>query len=394
MMMENSNRIHINNLLINKKISDLEMPTSDKIDLAQQFLNNPSYVSDLESFIDYNEKHKQYLYKNFTDEMMMYTFVHKPSHIQEEYNKKEETKKEYIRDLLQFYGMLVSHEEFFKEDVVAFTEGSLLKNLDRRHVRRYQEWLKKEVPLRNGKIGYGIATMARKIVVIKSFLKWLHEVEYIKIPLHTAFLNNEVRMKDRPDRDLSYEEVKALIDYYRNHPFNWGLLTLLATTGLRIQEIAQSRWCDLYYDSGIREYFLRVQGKRDEIRHTLIKKLVFERLQTLRVRKRLSPHLDPTDETPLFTTNRGNAYDFRDLSKYVTNIIKQTHFDFIKYKKGNVTPHWFRHYFAQEAHRSGAPLLFIQNTLGHKKVTTTEIYLKEIMKKENDAAQYIDEKKY
>ncbi|MBV7509645.1 site-specific integrase [Bacillus sp. sid0103] len=59
-----------------------------------------------------------------------------------------------------------------------------------------------------------------------------------------------------------------------------------------------------------------------------------------------------------------------------------------------MTPHWFRHYFAQEAYRSGAPLLFIQNTLGHKKVTTTEIYLKEIMKKENDAAQYIDEKKY
>jgi integrase len=326
--------------------------------------------------------------------MMLYTFIHKPSHIQEEYNKKEETKKEYIRDLLQFYGMLVSHEAFFKEDVVELAEGSLLKNLDWRHIRKYQEWLKKEAPLRNGKIGYSIATMARKIVVIKSFLKWLHEVEYIKIPLHAAFLNNEVRMKDRPDRDLSYEEVKALIDYYRNHPFNWGLLTLLATTGLRIQEIAQSRWCDLYYDSGIGEYFLKVQGKRDEIRHALIKKLVFGRLQTLRARKRLSLHLDPTDDTPLFTTNRGKAYDFRDLSKYVTNIIKQTHFDFIKYKQGNVTPHWFRHYFAQEAHRSGAPLLFIQNTLGHKKVTTTEIYLKEIMKKENDAAQYIDEKKY
>lgn len=236
--MEDNNRINNNNLPIKTTINDLDTQQEDKINLVQQFLNTPSYVSDLESFIDDNEKQKQYLYENFTDEMMMYTFIHKPSHIQEEYNKKEETKKEYIRDLLQFYGMLVFHEEFLKEDVVDFTEGSLLKNLDRRHVRRYQEWLKKEAPLRNGKIGYGIATMARKIVVIKSFLKWLHEVEYIKIPLHAAFLNNEVRMKDRPDRDLSYEEVKALIDYYRNHPFNWGLLTLLATTGLRIQEIA------------------------------------------------------------------------------------------------------------------------------------------------------------
>jgi hypothetical protein len=48
--------------------------------------------------------------------------------------------------LLQSYGMLLSHKEFLKKDVVDFTEGSLLKNLDRRHVRKYQEWLKKEFP--------------------------------------------------------------------------------------------------------------------------------------------------------------------------------------------------------------------------------------------------------
>jgi hypothetical protein len=44
----------------------------------------------------------------------------------------------------------------------------------------------KGVSLRKGKIGYGIDTMAWKIVVIKRFLKWLYEVEYIKTPLHTA----------------------------------------------------------------------------------------------------------------------------------------------------------------------------------------------------------------
>ncbi|MGZ4160340.1 MAG: hypothetical protein ACXVNF_06030 [Neobacillus sp.] len=37
-------------------------------------------------------------------------------------------------------------------------------------------------------------------------------------------------VQHRLERDLSYEEVKALIDYYRNHPYNLGLLTLLATT--------------------------------------------------------------------------------------------------------------------------------------------------------------------
>ena len=151
--MEDSNVINNSHLPINMTINDLEAQLSEKIDLVQQFLNNPAYVSDMESLIENNERQKQYLYENFTDEMMMYTFVHKPSHIQEEYNKKEETKKEYIRDLLQFYGMLLSHQAFLKEDVLDFKEGSYLKNLDRRHIRRYQEWLKKEAPLRNGKIG-------------------------------------------------------------------------------------------------------------------------------------------------------------------------------------------------------------------------------------------------
>jgi hypothetical protein len=91
--MKDCNRIHINNSPINKNISVLVMSPLDKINLVQQFLNNPSYVSDIESFIDDNERQKQYLYENFTDEMMMYTFIHKPSHIQEKYNKKEETKK-------------------------------------------------------------------------------------------------------------------------------------------------------------------------------------------------------------------------------------------------------------------------------------------------------------
>jgi integrase/recombinase XerD len=180
MMMEDINRINNNNLPISTTSNNLVIPLAKKIDLIQQFLNNPAYITDIESFIDHNEREKQDLYEKFTDEMMMYTFIQKPSHIQEEYNKKEETKKEYIRDLLQFYGMLLSHETFLKENVTDFKEGSYLKNLNRRHIRRYQEWL--------------------------------HEVGYIKIPLHTAFLNNEVRMKDRPDRDLSYEEVKALLD--------------------------------------------------------------------------------------------------------------------------------------------------------------------------------------
>ncbi|NDI37231.1 tyrosine-type recombinase/integrase [Chengkuizengella sediminis] len=384
---------NISNLFSNNK-NNQQLTPIQKMNQLKEILFNSSFVTDLQIRMDDNEKYQRNAFEGFTDEMMIYAFIHKPSHIKDEYNKKENTKKEYIRDLNQFFFLLYNSRDFFKEDVLNYTEGSLLRNLEKRHIRRYQEWLKNNAKLKNGKIGYGMATMARKVVIIKSFLKWLFEVEYIEHPLHTAFLNNEIRTKDRPVRDLTYEQVKALIDYYEYHPFNHAILTLLATTGLRIDEITKSSWCDLYYDPLQNNYYLKVIAKGDKERHTLIKKAVFKRLQKLRIRKRLSSELDPTDQTPIFTTNRGNAYIASDLSRYVKNVIKQTKFEFLKYKVKDVTPHWFRHYFAQEAHASGAPLIYIQNTLDHKKSETTEIYLKGIMKKENDAAQYVDENKY
>ncbi|MDP5276153.1 tyrosine-type recombinase/integrase [Chengkuizengella axinellae] len=365
-----------------------------KMNQLKEVLTDSSFVSDLQVQIDNNEKHQRNAFEGFTDEMMMYAFIHKPSHIKDEYNKKGNTKKEYIRDLHQFFSLLYNSRDFFKEDVLNYTEGSLLRNLEKRHIRRYQEWLKNEAQLKNGKIGYGMATMARKVVIIKSFLKWLFQVEYIQRPIYAAFLNNEIRIKDRPVRDLTYEQVKALIDFYEYHPFNHAILTLLATTGLRIDEIAKSTWSDLYYDPRQNNCYLKVIAKGGKERHALIKETVFERLQKLRIRKRLSSELDPNDQSPIFTTNRGNSYNASDFSRYVKNMIKQTKFEFLKYKPKDVTPHWFRHYFAQEAHASGAPLLYIQNTLDHKKSETTEIYLKGIMKKENDAAQYVDESKY
>ncbi|WP_164931551.1 tyrosine-type recombinase/integrase [Longirhabdus pacifica] len=358
------------------------------------FLNEDQYYNALSIIMDDNERNEHIPYTNFTDEMMIYTFIHKPSHLHVEYDKKENTKKEYIRDLYQFYTHLHKESSFIKQDVQHYNDASLLKSIQPRHMKRYQQWLKNEVPLRNGKVGYGRATLARKVVVLKSFFKWLYEVDYIERKLHTAFLSSEVHKEDRPDRYLSYEEVKQLIDYYAYHPLHHALLTLLATTGLRIQEVATAAWRDIYYDSRQGAFYLKVKGKRNEVRHALIKQIVMDRLQTLRQRKGLSPLLDPSDDTPLFTTNRGNSYHFSDLSKYVTKIIKQTQFPFLQYKQGNVTPHWFRHYFAQEAHKQGAPLLFIQQTLAHKKVETTEIYLKEMMKKENDAAQYLRDDQY
>ncbi|MFB9759335.1 hypothetical protein [Ectobacillus funiculus] len=110
------------------------------------------------------------------------------------------------------------------------------------------------------KVGYKPATIARKSIVIRSFLRLLHKEEYLKTPLHSYFVSSAVKQKHTPNRDLTYEEVKALSEYWKQktHPINYAILILLATTGLRIQEVYKAKWSELFYDSSTGHYFLSI----------------------------------------------------------------------------------------------------------------------------------------
>lgn len=344
-------------------------------------------MKDLKERIEYNERHHKRLFASFSDLEMIYYYIHKPNHIDEDKDKSAETKKEYARDLLQFYGQLCTNIDFFRNDVPEFNEESLLRNLRKRHIRRYQAWLKEEKQ-------YATATRARKVIVIKGFLKWLYENQYISELLHTEFINNEVRSIDRPNRDLSYEEVISLLKYYKNHVINYAILSLIATTGLRISEIANAKWNDLYYDPFDGRYYLSVIGKGQKRREAIIFNNVFERIQNFRKRRGLKIKLDPDDNSPLLTTNTNNPYHYKYLSQYVTRIIQNTKLPFLNYKKGNVTPHWFRHFFAIYSLQNGAEVAYIQQTLGHNDIRTTQIYLDSILKKKNNVAHLWSEEKF
>ncbi|MDQ0255630.1 site-specific recombinase XerD [Evansella vedderi] len=353
----------------------------------------PSHLSLATEMIDQNEREDENNpFRGFSDLGMIYYYVHKPTHADKDKNKKEDTVNEYLRDISQFYSQLLYNEGFMRSDVKDFEEGSLLKNLKKRHIRQYQEWLK--TVQQRGKEGYSLATRSRKVTVLKGFLKWLHEVGYIKEPVYSAFLSNSLREKDRIRRDLSYEEVKQILNFYKDNPIIFAVLSVLATTGLRVQEIANAKWNDLYYDSDDKTYYLSVIGKNDKPRDAIIFDNVFERIQNFRNRRRLNVELDPADDSPLFTTKKGTAYDYKYLSVFVKKVIERTGLEFLKYKPSEVTPHHFRHFFAQYSAEQGASLIYIQRTLGHASYRTTEIYLEKDLKKKNNVARQWDESKF
>lgn len=332
-----------------------------------------------------NEREDQFAYAGFSDLDMIYYFVHRKQHIRESHDRKIETKKEYIRDLLQFYEVCLEHAGFLAEDVKQIDQTSLIRTLKPRHIESYVEWLA-AVPLGKGGKAYQLATIERKVVVLKSFFRWLYAVEYIHTPLHTTFIRTTTRIEDQPRRELSYEEVKELLAFYENHPINYAILLLLATTGLRIREIATARWKDLMYDKYEDLYFLQVKAKRGKLREAVIFPYVFAAIQTFRSRRSLPIHLDKQDESPLFTTNKGNAYSYKYLSKYVTRIITKTKLSFLEDKETTISPHVFRHFFAEYSLQQGANIVQIQETLGHADLQTTRRYLDKTLKRKNNAS--------
>lgn len=348
------------------------------------FLHNNHYVDKVEEKMVVAEKEGKNKYTYFSDIEVIYHFVHLQNDMDEKKNRKEDTKKSYVSEILSFCQCMMQHAEKFElnEEEVQ-QNGSLLKTLQPWHIRKYNAWLKQVENGRNGDT-YAIATLAKKSVLIRSFLKHLHVFSYIEKPLHEELQRTNVNEQDRPNRDLSYDEVMNILGFYKEqgHVVNYTILLALASTGARIQELCTARVKNLHYDG---KYWLKVTGKGDKMRELFISEHLYQCICEMRRRRGFQTVLDQGDERPLLINRRGNFYNSKTLSNQVTDMIKETNLEFLQYRENPVTAHTFRHAFAIMAVEQGnADLYHLMQTLGHENIQTTKIYLAKHMKRKNN----------
>ncbi len=348
------------------------------------FLHNNRYMDAVEQKMEKAEKEGKRKYDFLNDLEVIYHFVHLQKDMDEKKNRKEHTKKSYVSEILSFCQCMVQNAEEFElngEDVQRYE--SLLKVLQPWHIRKYSNWLK-SVKNGRGNSSYSVATLAKKTVLIRSFLKHLHLFGYVDKPLHEELQRANVNEKDRPNRDLSYDEVIKILDFYkvRGHLVNYTLLLALASTGARIQELCRTRVKDLYYDG---KYWLKVIGKGGKVRELFISEHLYQCICEVRRKRGFQTILDQGDGDPLFVNQRGNFYNPKTLSNQVTDMIKKTNLEFLQYRENPVTAHTFRHAFAIMAVEQGnADLYHLMQTLGHENIQTTKIYLEKYMKRQNN----------
>lgn len=167
---------------------------------------------------------------------------------------------------------------------------------------------------------------------------------------------------------LSVEEIDALmaaIDVSKKEGHrNRAILETLYSCGLRVSELVNLRYSDIFYDEG----FIRVIGKGNKQRLVPVAPSVKKEIEYYEDSMRKDLNIVKGSENIVFLNRRG-AQLTREM---IFTIIKKLAAE-IGLKK-NVSPHTFRHSFATHLLEGGANLRAIQEMLGHESITTTEIY--------------------
>ena len=167
---------------------------------------------------------------------------------------------------------------------------------------------------------------------------------------------------------LTIEEIDALllaIDLSKKEGHrNRAILETLYSCGLRVSELVNLRFSDLFFEEG----FIRVIGKGNKERLVPVSPSVEKEIGIYVDFYRKQQDAKPGNENIVFLNRRGAK-----LTRVMIFTIIKDLSEAIGLTK-NISPHTFRHSFATHLIEGGANLRAIQEMLGHESITTTEIY--------------------
>lgn len=241
------------------------------------------------------------------------------------------------------------------EDFASQISDKKIEDIDYLALRKYLAELK----LRN----LSKKTTARKLSALRTFFKFLYRDGYIKTNPATSvatpkldkklpiFLDEEKVVKfitSPSDKDISGLRDRAILE-------------TLYSAGIRVSELVNLNLSDIDFISGL----LKVFGKGRVERLTpvgdkalsAIRKYIDERFEYI-----------PGKQSAVFLNKFGKRITDRSIRRIVDKYIKAAAI------KEKISPHSLRHSFATHLLNRGADLRSVQELLGHKNLSTTQIY--------------------
>lgn len=215
-------------------------------------------------------------------------------------------------------------------------------------------------------LGLSARTQARIISGIKQFYSFLLLENIIKED--PSELLEQPKIGRKLPEILTIEEIDnliAAIDLSKNEGHrNRAILETLYSCGLRVSELINLRFSDLYFEEG----FIRVIGKGNKERLVPVSPQVQKEIELYNYHIRKHQEISKGHENIVFLNRRGSQLTRVMIFTIIKELSKATGL------KKTISPHTFRHSFATHLIEGGANLRAIQDMLGHESITTTEIY--------------------
>lgn len=201
--------------------------------------------------------------------------------------------------------------------------------------------------------GYKPKTIKNKIVVIRSFIKFLYSKNLIDIRPEAIEIPRTVEVEAN---FLDEEEQCILIKSARNLRDKALIMTILSS-GLRASEILNLKEDYLY-----RRSLIVSRGKGGKPRVTFIDPLTEKSIREYH-------HKREVDSVFVFTNSFGKPLSRQYLSRMISETALRAGI------KKRVSAHTLRHSFATNMLRKGARIEDVQPLMGHSNISTTRLYM-------------------
>jgi integrase/recombinase XerC len=216
---------------------------------------------------------------------------------------------------------------------------------------------------------YEKTTIVRKLATIRSFFKFLIRKGYVEQNPIAEIRTPKV--DKRLPHFLEVNEVEKLLNAPQGASFqakrDRAILETLYSTGLRVSELTGLNLSDVDPTSEV----IRARGKGRRERVIPIGTFALRAIQEyLDIRTAVLADQAQANmpDSPLFLNRFGQRLSSRSIRKIMDKYIKVTGLNM------KTSPHTLRHSFATHLLNRGANLRLVQELLGHKHLSTTQVY--------------------
>lgn len=270
------------------------------------------------------------------------------------------TQENYARFLSNFFKWLKSN----KLDTI------LPKNLDSDHIWKYRLFLSRHTDKKTGKT-LEKSTQNYYLIALRSLLDFFSEKNIDSLPstkIKLAKNKNEKELiflkLDQIERLLLTPNVKTKIGLRDR-----AIIETLFSTGLRVSELTNLDREQIRIKNNTKDLEISVVGKGKKVRTVYFSsRSVFVLKKYLDNRNDLDNALFINYKPGSEKTNESRRLTPKSIELIVKKYVKIAGLPIA------TTPHTIRHSFATDLLNEGADLRLVQEFLGHKNISTTQIY--------------------